>query len=251
MKQSLYQILGVEPDASFEDIAIAYDKRLEEANRAADHNALVVLNQANEILSDSTRRAAYDVSLTTPVVQAVEYDDPEEPGFLEAWGKWILVGALLIGAGIWWSTRESSPPVPDRQAPAPVVAPAPEPDIDTEQAPAALVNQRAEPRVVQDAPAPSLPASEPSAVITSPIVGTWSCFDPVSGSNSNYSFGADGMVAIDAPDITSSTQNFEVSGSNLKLGDAEKSRNLTIEQMSAAKMILNTGAEGRRLVCTR
>ena len=65
MKKTLYQILGVDPKASAQDIAAAYSMRLEEYKVATirDPNKLVVLQQAKEILTDATQRAAYDVSL--------------------------------------------------------------------------------------------------------------------------------------------------------------------------------------------
>jgi hypothetical protein len=37
----------------------------------------------------------------------------------------------------------------------------------------------------------------------------------------------------------------------LTLTDPKQASTLTIEEIAGRKMILNTGAEGRRLVCTR
>ena len=254
MKQTLYQILGVEPDASFEDIAIAYGKRLEDSSRAADHNALVVLNQANEILSDASKRAAYDISLTAPVARPVEYDEIEDPGFLATWGKWIAVALVLIVGAIWWSNRGSSPPAEVRSPPA-AVPPTPESAPASEELMTVPGVSRAEPRVeARLAEETALPAAAPPAqekAAVNPVVGTWTCFDPVSGGTSNYTFGSDGTLAIDATDGIASSQTFELSGRSLNLTDGEKTRSMTIEELSEAKMILNTGVEGRRLVCTR
>jgi len=64
MKKTLYQILGVDPNASAEDIAAAYAKRLAmSAAESSDPNVVGLLRQANEILSDRKRRLAYDASL--------------------------------------------------------------------------------------------------------------------------------------------------------------------------------------------
>ena len=64
MKQTLYDILGVARDASFEDIEVAYAKRFEvlKTETSWDSNRLVMLNEAREVLSDASRRAAYDAS---------------------------------------------------------------------------------------------------------------------------------------------------------------------------------------------
>ena len=65
MKKTLYQILGVDPKASREEIEAAYNARIDELKSATlqDPNKLRVLQQSKEILSDANRRAAYDASL--------------------------------------------------------------------------------------------------------------------------------------------------------------------------------------------
>ena len=47
------------------------------------------------------------------------------------------------------------------------------------------------------------------------------------------------------------TFKYEVSGKILTLTDPKQVTTLAIEELVARKMILNTGAEGRRLVCKR
>ena len=103
MKKTLYQILGVDPKASAEDIAAAYSKRVEEYNVATivDPNKLVVLQQAKEILLDVNQRAAYDGSLAGRATRApVKAVEETEPSFLQVWGKWVVVGMVLIIIGI-------------------------------------------------------------------------------------------------------------------------------------------------------
>jgi len=116
-KKTLYQILGIEPGASEEEIAAAYTERLAkiEGMGAAsyDPNALALLRQANEILSDPNRRSAYDASLSARNVRTpVAVDWAPEPTFLQVWGKWVVVAFVIIGLGAWWTTRSKSPPLP-------------------------------------------------------------------------------------------------------------------------------------------
>ena len=66
-KKSLYEILGVEPDANDLDIGLAFQRRTYELQRIAqpDPNAIALVQQAHEILSNPKRRAAYDATLVT------------------------------------------------------------------------------------------------------------------------------------------------------------------------------------------
>jgi S1-C subfamily serine protease len=71
-KKSLYEILGVPRDANSLDIGLAFQKRDAELQRAVpqDASAMALLHQANEILSNPKRRAAYDASLVTAAEKA-------------------------------------------------------------------------------------------------------------------------------------------------------------------------------------
>lgn len=116
-KKTLYQILGVEPRASEEEIAAAYTERLAKVEAMGatsyDPNALALLRQANEILSDPNRRSAYDASISARHVRTpVAVDWAPEPTFPQVWGKWIVVAFVVIGLGGWWATRSKSPPLP-------------------------------------------------------------------------------------------------------------------------------------------
>jgi hypothetical protein len=249
MKMTLYQILGIEPTASAEEVAAAHRKRIQELSVAAirDPNRLVVLNQAKEILSDPNQRAAYDASLTRP---AEARTPAAEPTFLESWGKWIALGTVALGVAAWFATRGPAPP-PEVAPPLAEVTPdASEPVHSAEE-------QREEPLPENPAPAAAGPAEAAEATVAPasedvhPIVGAWYCFDPVSGLGSDYRFGADGILIIESTGGGRQSYKYTVSGRGLKLADAEKARSLTIEDLTGRQMILNTGAEGRRLVCTR
>lgn len=111
MKQTLYQILGVDPKASAEEITVARARGLAEATTAGsqDSTRLSLLRQAGEILSDPVQRAAYDRSLTGGATRrpTVSYDELE-PAFFQTWGKWIAAALVLIGLIGWWATRGKS-----------------------------------------------------------------------------------------------------------------------------------------------
>lgn len=270
MKQTLYQILGVDPSASFEDIEIAYGKRFEELSVATiqDPNKLVVLNQAREILSDVNRRAAYDASLAKPVRPRVIEDELPEPTPLQQYGKWIVVGVILAAIAFWWAQRDAAPPEP-AQLPAKVAAKtapnAPEPAVpvpDDTQAGAAVAGNEVAPaeieRTPQQAPVQEqvsaqeqAAAQSQDAASASSIAGRWSCFDPVSGRSIRYDFQENGALSIDDPDGPRVEHKYEFSGKTVKLTDVEQGNRLTVEQMAPKRMVLNTGGAGRRLVCTR
>jgi len=139
-KQTLYDILGLAPDAMPIDVALAYEKRLEElrAAPAQDVGALTLLRQAHEVLGDPKRRAAYDASLVTASEKAaakeqaaapdlvLEPDEEEAPRRrIPPVGIAIGIVALLVIAFL--ALRTSQPPAPAPVAEAPVEAPKPPP----------------------------------------------------------------------------------------------------------------------------
>ncbi len=121
-KKSLYEILGIEPDANDLDIGLAFQRRTFELQRIAqpDPNALGMVQQAHEILSNPKRRAAYDASRVTAAEKAaasqqestdlvLEPDDEEEP----ARPKW-LIPAIVVGVivviGAFFAMRSGPAP---------------------------------------------------------------------------------------------------------------------------------------------
>ena len=249
MKKTLYQILGVDPKASAQEIAAAYSKRLEEYNVATivDPNKLVVLQQAKEILLDVNQRAAYDGSLAVRATRApVEAIEELEPSFLQVWGKWIVVGLVLIGVGVWWAKRDASPPV--RDTPPPQVAsgtlePTPQPDQSADQP----VN----PGDAKETAPPAAEVEPQSESPTSPILGQWPCRDSISGRPSQYNFLPDGTLSIATADGKVVTLKYAVSGNALKLTGPDRASTFTIEELNARRMVLHTDSEGRREVCER
>ena len=125
MKQTLYDILGVAPDSSFEDIEVAYAKRFAvlRSETSWDSNRLVMLNEAREVLSDAGRRAAYDASLAVVPARARAHgQELEINNTTRSNGKWILFGAILVIVAFWLTLRDGPPPdqataLPNGQSP--------------------------------------------------------------------------------------------------------------------------------------
>lgn len=249
MKKTLYQILGVDPKASAEDIAAAYSKRVEEYNVATivDPNKLVVLQQAKEILLDVNQRAAYDGSLAGRATRApVKAVEETEPSFLQVWGKWVVVGMVLIAVGVWSAKPSVSPPA--RNIPPPRVASG---TIEPTSQPVQPADQPANPGDTKEA-TPAVAAVQPQDDSpASPILGQWPCHDSISGRTSQYNFKPDGTLSIATNDAPVLSLNYGVSGKVLKLTGPNQASTFMIEELTARKMILHTGVEGRREVCER
>jgi hypothetical protein len=242
MKKTLYQILGVDPKASVQEIEAAYSQRLEELKMATvkDSGLLVALQQAKAILSDPAQRAAHDLSIarhergaTAPVHEAPELT------FLQRWGIWIAVSLFVVAGTGWLKRVDPIMPFEKQQAASRSVEhvrlpprPAGPPSFDL-------------PETIPVAAAPPVEAPP------NPVAGEWACADAISGRTSKYSFLRDGNVKVAADDGQMADYKYELSGKSLKLADAKQTSTLAIEEMIAKKMILNTGSEGRRLVCRR
>jgi S1-C subfamily serine protease len=135
-KKSLYEILGVEPDANELDINLAFQRRNFELQRIAqpDPNAIGLVQQAHEILSDPKRRAAYDASRVTAAERAAAAD--QEPDLVIEEGdaaaprrKWLvpaIVAAVIVVFAVFFALKPG--PAPQKAEPAPVAeAPKPAP----------------------------------------------------------------------------------------------------------------------------
>ncbi len=159
MKQTLYEILGVSREASPEEIAVAYQSRLLalEAASPQDPTALTLLREAQQMLSNATRRSAYDASLAARAAREADAarGEPEEIEDDEVrpfeWRRWALVvgAVVVIAAGIWWKTRPAPLPKPIAPPPAEVVQSAEPEPADSAEPPAT------------SAPAPATPAAAP------------------------------------------------------------------------------------------
>ena len=140
-KQTLYDILGLAPDATPIDLGLAYEKRLQELRAAPvqDAGALALARQAHEVLGDPKRRAAYDASLVSASEKAAAKEQAATPDLvlepdeeesaprrrIPPVGIALAVVALLVIAFL--ALRTSPPPAPAPVAEAPVEAPKPPP----------------------------------------------------------------------------------------------------------------------------
>src|SRR5882724_3846393 len=102
MKTTLYQLLGVAPNASKEQIAAAYRTALGAAENArhADPNAATFLRDAYQILSNDAPlvRAQRGAGARAADVRAI------------GWMPWLVGAMLLVGLVAAWQWRKA--PVP-------------------------------------------------------------------------------------------------------------------------------------------
>src|SRR5689334_11958800 len=116
-KKTLYEILGVKPDANLVDIQIAHEGLLGAAEGALDAAERVALKEAYRILADSRRRAAYDQSLRRRARASVESVDEDDEPSGRSKTPLVVAAVVVLLVGGWWFTRSpeksaSSPAVP-------------------------------------------------------------------------------------------------------------------------------------------
>ena len=182
MKNTFYQILGVDPRASMPDIKAAYTKRLaamQSGSALQDVNTPTLLREAYETLSDTERRAAYDASLMRQPTRR----HAEETSGSAHWGFWMLAGGVVVAFAVWWLHRP---------APAQVVVPAPSPSIvessnSPKPAVASSVSEDVESAEQTPQAADSPPAAAPSplqarAIADAPVRSAENVFAEVSPS---------------------------------------------------------------------
>jgi S1-C subfamily serine protease len=143
-KRTLYNILGVAPDASAIDIWNAYEERKAELQNTVpqDASAMALAHQAHEVLTNPKRRAAYDASLAPPpppppqvestesVAPQVEVEEDEPPHKLPWAAIAIATGVVIAGLVFGLRNRKAPPPAPE-----PAVAEAPKPAAPAPAAP--------------------------------------------------------------------------------------------------------------------
>ncbi len=115
MKRTLYEVLGVDSQASAEEVAAAYRKRVEELKAAPsqDNSALALARDAHDILSDTYLRTNYDASLVRPATPATapgEEDRREEAATTGRRRRWALAAAAVLLICIaWFALHRPSP----------------------------------------------------------------------------------------------------------------------------------------------
>jgi serine protease Do len=140
-KKTLYDVLGLARDAMALDVGLAYQKRLDELQRAPvqDASELALVKSAHEVLSNPKRRAAYDASLVTESEKAAAKEQAAPDLVLEAEedesatrrippvGIAIGVVVLIIIAIFAWRTMRTPAAPPKAAEAGEAAAPAPPP----------------------------------------------------------------------------------------------------------------------------
>ncbi len=115
MKTTAYEILGVRPDATPEEIEIAYREQVREVDPAQLRGGATsdtafrykVLREAHALIADANRRMAYDLALRyppQPSMAAVEAEPAQRwwcnTGVLVLVGALVFLGTALFGKSL-------------------------------------------------------------------------------------------------------------------------------------------------------
>ncbi len=227
-KKTLYELLGVAPDATPDAIKTAYDAAA--ADTGLDPGQRVALKEAASVLSSPRRRAVYDSSLRQrqlPPENVVVEEDDEPSGY----GKkpWLVLGLVVLVLAGWW--------VAQRPAAKPRVRP------PVSAAPPAAVAVTSEPAIVA---AGVLPADK---VREGLLLGTWHCQGPLTGSGLSLSFVQDGTYS-GTSDGQPVRGFYTLAQNALTLNDGRLPNVFTVEQLAAQGLVISRG-EGKRLACKR
>ncbi len=177
-KASLYELLGLDGEASSEDIRLAFDKcRLalaDEPDLDDRRNRLSFLQHAHDVLSDPRRRAAYDQQSRDKAAIRLHQSAPSR----SAWPALVLL-ALVVAAYPAWQflattdKRETEAPAPEQ--PTSLQPPASEHDaqVSSEEIAALLQVPVASPLAENAAPTiPAVPQpATPTLVFNGPEAG--------------------------------------------------------------------------------
>jgi serine protease Do len=109
MKKTLYQVLGVEPGATVEEITAAHDKAMTALDSGShDRNDWIMVREAFAVLSNTNKRAMYDMSLATPSSlrsQARAIADMDDQPAGRPWLKYVIGGVLVLGVLLFIRSR--------------------------------------------------------------------------------------------------------------------------------------------------
>ncbi|MBC7957668.1 MAG: hypothetical protein H7Y33_17595 [Cytophagales bacterium] len=224
-KKTLYELLGVAPDATADEIKAAHD--VAAAASELDPGQRVALKEAASVLSSPRRRALYDSSLRERELPAeiVVLEDDDAPS---GYGKkpWLVLGlVILILAGWWVAKRPANKP---RTQP-PVIA-----------APAAVVTSE---------PVLAAATVSPDKLREGMLLGTWHCQGPLIGSGLNLSFVQDGTYS-GTSDGQPVRGFYTLAQKALTLNDGRQPNVFNVEELAAQGLVISRG-EGKRLACKR
>lgn len=108
-QESYYAMLGLKADATPSQIEAACKQmqRLYQSSGAKPER-MAELKEIQAVLSDPSRRAAYN--LTLKATPATSRATAAEPGLAMRWVAMLAVVLLPFGGVIWWATRPATPP---------------------------------------------------------------------------------------------------------------------------------------------
>ena len=116
-KRDYYEVLGINKNASQDDIKKAYRKKAKECHPDLHPNDKEAearfreLNEANEVLSDPDKRARYDqFGFNDPMNGAGGFDTSGFGGFGDMGGFSSIFDQLFGGAGMGGSRRGANAP---------------------------------------------------------------------------------------------------------------------------------------------
>ena len=225
-KKTLYELLGVAPDATPDVIKAAYDAAATATN--LDPGQQVALKEAASVLSSARRRAAYDNSLSrreVPVEIVVMEEDDAPSGYgKKPW--WVLGLVVLLLAGWWMSKRPAAKPLA-------------KPSVSA--APAAAVPVTA--------PVVAAASVSPDKLREGLLLGAWHCQGPLTGSGLNLSFVQDGTYT-GTSDGQPVRGFYTLAQNALTLNDGQQSHVFTVEELATQGLVISRG-EGKRLACKR
>jgi curved DNA-binding protein CbpA len=228
-KKTLYEILGVKPDANLVDIQIAHEGLLGAAEGALDAAERVALKEAYRILADSRRRAAYDQSLRRRARASVESVDEDDEPSGRSKTPLVVVAVVVLLVGGWWFTRS-----PEKSASS-----------------AAVPVARATPATTAEPNAASAAASAAGAEVATDklLLGRWHCKGPLTGNGLDLNFASDGGYTgqVEGQQLRG---DYIVNGAALTFRDPEQSNGFAIEELSPQRLVIHRG-EGKRLSCNR
>ncbi len=226
-KKTLYELLGVAPDATPDAIKAAYDTAA--AAPGLDPGQQVALKEAASVLSSARRRALYDSSQRQreqPAEIVVVEEDDEAPS---GHGKkpWMVLGLVVLVLAGWWMVQRPATK-PRAQTPA-------------SAAPAAAV--------VTNEPVTAAASVSPDKQREGLLHGTWLCQGPLTGSGLNLSFVQDGTYS-GTSDGQPVRGFYTLAQNALTLNDGRQSNVFTVEELAAQGLVISRG-EGKRLACKR
>jgi S1-C subfamily serine protease len=247
-KKSLYEILGVEPDANELDIGLAFQRRNFELNRMpdADPNAAALVQQAHEILSNARRRAAYDASRVTEAEKAAaagqatdlvldggdEDEAPSRP-------RWLFpaLGAVVILIVVGFFVTQSKKPSPEKAEPAAEAKPPPPKPMTAEQV-MALATRATGLLMSYNMSGATVPVGMAVSIDPASIVTT--CHDLAAGAKPVFRQGAETISA----ELTITDEFLDLCRLNI-VGSSSKTLALAPEQAKAGDKIFALGANAK------